>query len=804
MATQTGSIDLTATNAVKLYAEAGFTNIGENYYSKADFDVAPNEIIARVGEVRSSLGTVANPNLTPYFSMPMTMTTDDYWSNISYAKFTQQADGWAHFEYNNTGSVTSNNYICPKNIDTLTPGGVYTLLIEFRNVSISANGGRFYSQQQTYGQIWGADGSGGFSISTTDIRALNNGAGVFYKKLTLLDADSKDLNGTVRGSLPKTQFMSINQQVQAGQSVSYDLRLSLYEGEYGGPYKPYVGEVLFASQGELKVQSDRIGMVVSNSDASSSLQLTAEAMQYIGGHVEITDEAGTSTVISGGKVVADNLRVKAANIDGTLAIGQVPEGAKNSNVMMVSWNLLRRSENFVASDIALTRSTVPESGLLKLTPTGSASYAKFRINYLDYAEHGYNTYSFSCDARLADDSTEYTTTNLIVYIGYSDSTAIGSTFANNEHHRYTPAQYLAQNGELTTSWQRLSVTVTLPDAATGGTLTPTAGSQLCVQLAVSGSRKPVLLRYPKLELGGHATDWTPSPSDASNSALVVGGRNLLLDTSDSWSEWVTPTPNATNQSSLFWKTADTSMLTVGSKLTFSCEVEFSGVTASSSGTFRARSQGAAYGDGGSITTVWGVGPCAETFDLSTPPADGVYRYEKTVTLTTDYSDRVSYRCYPRMDYWASGSWRMRRCKLEVGEKATDWTPAPEDQTAYVDDLATQVSQAAEADAEYKRNLEETISQLLEETKAANDRTQSLRFDTTDGLTIGSKALDQIETDFNINIKGEGMKFRYKQQVLATASGSGFDAPHLIAGTDLTIGTHWRWQELDGRLVLVYV
>lgn len=169
--------------------------------------------------------------------------------------------------------------------------------------------------------------------------------------------------------------------------------------------------------------------------------------------------------------------------------------------------------------------------------------------------------------------------------------------------------------------------------------------------------------------------------------IEVGGRNLLLGTSSEWSEWVTPTPNANNQSKLLWNTADASMLTEGTTLTFSCDVEFSGVTASSSGTFRARSQGAARAS----TTTWGVGPCAEAFDLRTPPEDGVYHYVKTVTFTDDYSGKDYYQCYPRMDYWASGKWRMRNVKLEKGTKATDWTPAPEDQTAYVDESIDDIS-----------------------------------------------------------------------------------------------------------------
>ena len=50
MATQTGSIDLTATNAVKLFADAGFTTAGETYATKSELTLEADGIRTSVSE----------------------------------------------------------------------------------------------------------------------------------------------------------------------------------------------------------------------------------------------------------------------------------------------------------------------------------------------------------------------------------------------------------------------------------------------------------------------------------------------------------------------------------------------------------------------------------------------------------------------------------------------------------------------------------------------------------------------------------------------------------------------------------
>lgn len=58
MAKQTGSIGLAASNSVKLYAEAGFDNIEQNYYSKSDFTISPSQITSKITELTNSTGSL--------------------------------------------------------------------------------------------------------------------------------------------------------------------------------------------------------------------------------------------------------------------------------------------------------------------------------------------------------------------------------------------------------------------------------------------------------------------------------------------------------------------------------------------------------------------------------------------------------------------------------------------------------------------------------------------------------------------------------------------------------------------------
>lgn len=577
----------------------------------------------------------------------------------------------------------------------------------------------------------------------------------------------------------------------------------------------------------------------------------------------------TTTVIDGWNIItgsvtasqidATDLHVAAANVDGTLTAGQIDatglsigysqltntptiptstsdltndSGFQTSSqvasavstavggIQVGGRNLLRKTESLATSDVALTRSTVPEAGVIKVTPTGSSAYAKVKVDYLDWSEYGSGTYTASCEVRLADDaaSSSYTQSSMAIYVGFSPANRVGNGFSSS-YDRYSGKTVIPPEEGVPAKWTRVSMVFTLPDDYTGGTdAALVAGSQLSMEVYAAASRKPILCRRLKLEKGNKVTDWTPAPEDqtAYVDAVKVGGRNLLLDTGKAV-ELVTTSASGDYYTDYYLESDWGKSKTNGNTADVMCvslDWEYTGtngemwvqvygnIIANIQDTQGYGTRGAAY-----IDLTGGSGHYWAAFKLtSTQAGKDTQQIRLHVVGTTEGKPLT-----------ANATLTITNVKFEFGTKPTDWTPAPEDQSAYadgiVDSLADSMNQQfrtnAEADAEYREKLEQQIKTLMDNAEAVQNRTQALKFDTTDGLTISSKPMDEMESDFSINITGEGMKFRHRdgnrQDVLATASGAGFDAPHLIAGTDLKIGGHWQWQQdISGRLILIYV
>ena len=239
MATQTGSIDLTATRAVHFAAEAGFESINgklaDNYYTKSEFTVEPGQIASYVKEKTEQS---VMPNLSPYFSHPFddvydaTSNPNGYWhpqATLLHKGFTQLEDGWAHFSYTNSGSST----FYPKfwvtsgaAPSTLKPSTRYTFLLELRN--------------------WSAGNSSTWiGVATNNAYNTDMFAGSVYKTIGMTAEPAYYIAATTEADITgKVLFNYAEIAVYAGDTVSCDMRLSLYEGEYDGPYKPYVDQSL--------------------------------------------------------------------------------------------------------------------------------------------------------------------------------------------------------------------------------------------------------------------------------------------------------------------------------------------------------------------------------------------------------------------------------------------------------------------------------------------------------------------------------------------------------------------------------
>ena len=240
--TQTGIIDLTSTNAVRLFAEAGFESADEKYSTKSELEVAVDGVTSTVETLSEKTETIANPNLQPFFSMVPYTADAGYWSS-ALAAWNAMGDGWMGFTFEKTAATDLNSSVMPQ--ACFENGKSYTLLLEWRNVTLSEpNVFTVYTVANANYQI----GSTGTSFVITE------GAGHDYRTVSC----TRELEGATRA-------IYLRMRLSEAGSFSGELRLSVYEGEYSGPYKPYVG-----SYSETVALSNTVNQVKQTSESNSA------------------------------------------------------------------------------------------------------------------------------------------------------------------------------------------------------------------------------------------------------------------------------------------------------------------------------------------------------------------------------------------------------------------------------------------------------------------------------------------------------------------------------------------------------
>lgn len=278
----------------------------------------------------------------------------------------------------------------------------------------------------------------------------------------------------------------------------------------------------------------------------------------------------------------------------------------------------------------------------------------------------------------------------------------------------------------------------------------------------------------KLEIGNKATDWTPAPEDLSDyynktqtnaqikvsadkisqtvsdvnkvatsanskiDNLQIGGRNLLRNSNREERTYSYPSSNYVDQCS--WRTSiplngDTYTLSFWAKSTVAGDIIRVHFYSPSNITHCVGSQGqVSYNSDGQCD-----------FTLSTT----LTKYWVTYTIPKGGNSARSV-IIPRMfSDFGKGTVSVKWEKLEEGNKATDWAPAPEDQEQYVDDKIAASEKTTEES--YKALIDQTaqkISLLVQSVKSTADSNSSSISTIASNLKVTSDGLNATKTSIN--------------------------------------------------------
>ena len=158
--------------------------------------------------------------------------------------------------------------------------------------------------------------------------------------------------------------------------------------------------------------------------------------------------------------------------------------------------------------------------------------------------------------------------------------------------------------------------------------------------------------------------------DTSGSIVPLDGINLFKDLRcdlDGWSDWYSPLMNMTN----YCITLD--KVKLGEKEEgdiYSCqfEIEIRGISATEEKPFAFWTQGSVDEQWDTLN-IWNN----QLMCFDRPPEDGIYKYTYSCRLDKEMAKAGLFEIGFRCDNWASGSFRLKKIKIEKGP-ITEWTP----------------------------------------------------------------------------------------------------------------------------------
>ena len=197
-----------------------------------------------------------------------------------------------------------------------------------------------------------------------------------------------------------------------------------------------------------------------------------------------------------------------------------------------------------------------------------------------------------------------------------------------------------------------------------------------------------------------------STADAAKSSvegLEIGGRNLVRNTFDEWSKWYKPVTGENSTFTFYNGVTVPDGSKKGDLFTTTIEIEWRNFVSETGKTFAMWFQG--WSDAG-----WSK---VNLFTNGLPTIRSETGKEVFRVTNSWRADASRYSIGLRCD-WSDGNgeFRIRRVKAERGNKATDWTPAPEDA---IDHQYTQYYRSTSTTTPTGGTWQDTVPDLLENT-----------------------------------------------------------------------------------------
>ena len=244
-----------------------------DYYTKTDVDEVTGAITS---EMRASYRDSIARNLSPFYAHDFqdvynaTSNPDGYWTETP-ANATQLTDGWAHITLPNasgTGTMYSRTYVRPM---ASVPDNA-TLLIEVENLVTNV------TSTTTKPRLW----------FNPNMSSSQMGGAIPY----LMEDGVYRVALTKNSNLSPTHFARWWWGIENGGTAEFDARISVYEGTYDGPFKPYVTQ-----QDELgRTYVETAKYTVDQTGVTARLDANYQAIETVSGDLEDYKDANDAAV----------------------------------------------------------------------------------------------------------------------------------------------------------------------------------------------------------------------------------------------------------------------------------------------------------------------------------------------------------------------------------------------------------------------------------------------------------------------------------------------------------------------------